>query len=110
MSVFGQSPQSGVSGLPGGSRRPSRFNSSIAMPPRPDFSRRSSALSSASGTPNGRKGSTVSALNGRLSRRRARKEAEGVQGDEKDWAGLEPDEVFRKLPVGEVKKVENQLR
>jgi hypothetical protein len=30
--------------------------------------------------------------------------------DDKDWAGMEPDEIFRRLPVGEVKKVEAKMR
>ncbi len=29
---------------------------------------------------------------------------------EMDWAGMEPDEVFRRLPVNEVRKVESKMR
>lgn len=29
---------------------------------------------------------------------------------EKDWANVEPDEVFRRLPVNEVKRVEGKMR
>jgi hypothetical protein len=30
--------------------------------------------------------------------------------EEKDWAGIEPDEIFRTLPVQEVRKVEAKMR
>lgn len=49
------------------------------------------------------------ASSGRGHRRRQamlgeKKEVEG------DWAGMEPDEVFRRLPVHEVKRVEAKMR
>lgn len=33
-----------------------------------------------------------------------------VPEGETDWSSLDPDEVFRRLPVGEVKKVEGKMR
>jgi hypothetical protein len=110
MSSYAPSPHSVASSLPSSSRRPSKFNSSIPLPPRPDFSRRSSTFSSASVTPSGRKSSTVSALNGKLSKRRESQPKDDGPGGQRDWASMEPDEVFRRLPVGEVKKVESFLR
>ncbi len=35
---------------------------------------------------------------------------EGDEVGERDWARMEPDEIFRRLPVGEVKKVEAKMR
>lgn len=29
---------------------------------------------------------------------------------DRDWGNIEPDEVFRRLPVGEVRKVEAKMR
>lgn len=43
------------------------------------------------------------------SNRRAKQKLGASIGD-RDWAGMEPDEVFRRLPVGEVKKVEAKMR
>lgn len=38
------------------------------------------------------------------------KDGKILEQDEKDWAGMEPDDVFRRLPVNEVKKVEAKMR
>ncbi|KAK8861647.1 hypothetical protein IAR55_002470 [Kwoniella newhampshirensis] len=37
-------------------------------------------------------------------------EAGGGGGSKEEWARLEPDEVFRRLPVNEVKRVESKMR
>lgn len=44
-----------------------------------------------------------------LSKRKDSK-ANGVMKEEVDWAEVEPDEVFRRLPVAEVKRVEQKMR
>jgi hypothetical protein len=44
-----------------------------------------------------------------LSKRKDSK-ANGVVREEVDWAEVEPDEVFRRLPVAEVKRVEQKMR
>lgn len=47
-------------------------------------------------------------------KRRAIKEAQATQAgetvSEADWANIEPDEIFAKLPVNEVKRIETRMR
>jgi hypothetical protein len=38
----------------------------------------------------------------------ARKQSQDVK--EVDWAVVEPDEVFRRLPIAEIKRVEQKMR
>ena len=69
-----------------------------------DFSPRSSALKTREASPMST--SVVSTP----THRRAKPQKERPKVDDKDWAGMEPDEVFRRLPVLEVKKVEAKMR
>jgi hypothetical protein len=39
-----------------------------------------------------------------------RRREKSPQPDDGDWASMEPDEVFRRLPVAEVKRVESKMR
>lgn len=51
------------------------------------------------------------ASSGRGHRRRQAIMGEGgKKGAEGDWAAMEPDDVFRRLPVHEVKRVEGKMR
>jgi len=43
-------------------------------------------------------------------KRREGREFASVPEGEMDWSAVEPDEVFRRLPVGEVRKVEGKMR
>lgn len=42
--------------------------------------------------------------------RRFRAAAAAGSGDDANWAGIEPDDVFRRMPVGEVRRVEGKMR
>lgn len=83
-------------------RRPSSFSR---------FSSRMSSRGSSSGisTPQGRKRKPGSGL---APSGPARAGTPGASAliDKGDWAHMDADEVFRQLPVGEVKKVEDKLR
>ena len=67
-------------------------------------------------TPSQRKGSQMSSLGETSNReygyrkRREGREFASVPEGETDWSAIEPDEVFRRLPVGEVRKVEGKMR
>lgn len=52
--------------------------------------------------------SDTSSLPGRGHRRRAA--LTGKEAEEADWASVDPDDVFRRLPVYEVKRVEAKMR
>ncbi|WVQ74709.1 hypothetical protein IAR50_004313 [Cryptococcus sp. DSM 104548] len=98
------------------------------VPALPDFARRYSeksnwSLPPAPGnyTPSLGGTSVAGTLRGSISsrrRRRQNKDPLGTPGtpgtpnavDGEDWAEVEPDEVFRRLPVGEVKKIEGRMR
>jgi hypothetical protein len=45
-----------------------------------------------------------------LSRKKSDPSKTGGIREEVDWAGVEPDEVFRRLPVSEIKRVEQKMR
>ncbi|WVQ78802.1 hypothetical protein IAT38_000893 [Cryptococcus sp. DSM 104549] len=79
------------------------------VPPIPDYHRR---FSSKSGTPSVAGTSTGTITGSTIGRRRRKERAHaGTNGVEKeDWADVEPDEVFRRLPVNEVKRVEAKMR
>ncbi|KIR57503.1 hypothetical protein I314_06642 [Cryptococcus bacillisporus CA1873] len=88
---------------------------SIPPPPVPDFSRQVSnkGLYTPSIAPSVTGTSTGTALGSASGSRRKRreKEANGRSTDNKeDWAEIEPDEVFRRLQVREVKRVETKMR
>jgi hypothetical protein len=51
-------------------------------------------------------GSTGSASTSIRRKERYREDAAAEQ----DWAGVDPDEAFRRLPVAEVKRVEGKMR
>ena len=107
---------------PSSSKRPRQPYTSLALPPVPEtnfrrssnFSGRITSQGSVSGT------STPSYAKRRAARRDAQlaqlAQLSGRGGVDQsgqidqDWAGMEPDEVFRKLPVNEVKKVEAKMR
>lgn len=95
------------SSSPAASLRKHRLPSG-SIQPFTDFYRRPSGLqarkssqASASGT------STPYGLNGSTTRKR--KEVAVPEG-EIDWSAIDADEVFRRLPVGEVKRVEGKMR
>ncbi|KAK4690039.1 conserved oligomeric Golgi complex subunit 1, partial [Tremellales sp. Uapishka_1] len=86
---------------PTSSRRPSRYG------PTPlfgvsEFARRPSEM------PMMRRASGFSGTSTPSKRRMMREGS--VNKDETDWAGMEPDDVFKRLPVGEVKRVEAKMR
>ncbi|OWZ69331.1 hypothetical protein AYX14_05282 [Cryptococcus neoformans] len=101
---------------PSSSFRPNHVPSySIPPPPIPKFDRRISSRGSY--TPSiapSIAGTSTGSVLGRASgpgRKRRQKEANGKSTDNKeDWADIEPDEVFRRLPVREVKRVEAKMR
>lgn len=101
---------------PSSSFRPNHVPSySIPPPPIPEFDRRISSRGSY--TPSiapSIAGTSTGSVLGRASgpgRKRRQKEANGKSADNKeDWADIEPDEVFRRLPVREVKRVEAKMR
>ncbi|KAL7424679.1 hypothetical protein Q5752_000363 [Cryptotrichosporon argae] len=90
---------------PGPSRH-ARYNSSASLlsvpPARHEFSRRVSAVSN----------STTRRGSGGVStpRNPARSGEPSANLNDADWASMEADEVFRRLPVNDVKKVEARLR
>lgn len=55
-------------------------------------------------------GSSESGRTGASARHRRRAPLGGEKAAEGDWAAMEPDEVFRRLPVAEVKRVEGKMR
>ncbi|ADV20738.1 Conserved hypothetical protein [Cryptococcus gattii WM276] len=88
---------------------------SIPPPPVPDFSRQVSnkILYTPSIAPSVTGTSTGTALGSASESRRKRreKEANGRSTiNKEDWAEIEPDEVFRRLQVREVKRVETKMR
>lgn len=101
---------------PSSSFRSNRIPSySIPPPPVPDFSRQVSnkILYTPSIAPSVTGTSTGTALGSASESRRKRreKEANGRSTiNKEDWAEIEPDEVFRRLQVREVKRVETKMR
>lgn len=95
MSPNSQSSGSGWSPVP--SRRGTRTRTSQTLGgPAPSYVRRPSTLSAVHPP------SSVSTASS------ARRKYEPA--NDRDWAGMEPDEVFRRLPVHEVKRVEAKMR
>lgn len=94
------------SSSPATSQRKHRLPSG-SIQPFTDYYRRPSGLqtrkssqASASGT------STPYGVNGPTRKRKG----VAVPGGETDWSSVDADEVFRRLPVGEVKRVEAKMR
>ncbi|KAL1411795.1 hypothetical protein Q8F55_002762 [Vanrija albida] len=94
----GPSRHSGLGrGFPHPYPHPGSSASSIA----PRLARRTSGLSAVKDTDSASSASIP---------RRFRAAAAAGSNDDANWAGIEPDDVFRRLPVGEVRRVEGKMR
>lgn len=100
-------PRAGSNHLP----RTASFSSDVSFDPSRRHARTDSlrlptlAESSASAA---QSSSGLSTPDTRRRRYLARKKAQDVK--EVDWAEVEPDEVFRRLPVAEIRRVEQKMR
>ncbi|WVF65857.1 hypothetical protein IAT40_000594 [Kwoniella sp. CBS 6097] len=100
--------------VPESSRRSTRTSSFAHRPSIPDFNYRQSdrsVITRGSIAPSVAETSTptITGYRRRKSEKDGGTSTPGTGGKE-DWADLEPDEVFRRLPVNEVKKVEARMR
>ena len=67
----------------------------------PTLAETSSVVSSGPSTPDTRRRRYLA---------RKKSDAASTAAREVDWAGVEPDEVFRRLPIAEIKRVEQKMR
>lgn len=90
-------------------RKSRQASTSSSYFPPSDYSRRPSSITHRKSSQTSLSGTSTPLAS--YPRRKKREGAlGGVPEGETDWSGLEPDEVFRRLPVGEVKKVEAKMR
>lgn len=101
------------SGLPpigyGHPRKSRQASSSSSYFPSVDHSRRPSSISHRQSSQTSLSG-TSTPLASYPRRKRKEGALHNVPEGETDWSGLEPDEIFKRLPVGEVKRVEAKMR
>ncbi|WWC68540.1 uncharacterized protein I206_102469 [Kwoniella pini CBS 10737] len=93
------------------SKRSIRAPSYISRPSIPSFDpHRQSSFSRSSVHPSVTGTSTPTLLGTGVSRGKRNENGVLTPTSKDDWAGMEPDEVFRRLPVNEVKRVESKMR
>ncbi|WWC60390.1 uncharacterized protein I303_102962 [Kwoniella dejecticola CBS 10117] len=93
------------------SKRAIRAPSYVSRPSIPSFDPpRQASFSRASIAPSVTGDSTPTLLRTGVSRRKRNENGVLTPTSKDDWAGMEPDEVFRRLPVNEVRRVEGKMR
>ena len=85
-------------------------SSSSMNQPFPGHIRQSSSFSQRKFSQTSVSGTSTPGASSTYPRRKNNKTLQNVPEGQVDWSALDPDEVFRRLPVGEVKRVESKMR